>query len=454
MNEDHAQFGKLASLKELSAPSKEYKQTTKSALLRAIKSDARVSKKVTTSEKDFAFLSALHVFFSRRFLIALKPGLTVFLAVVIATSGWIASVSASVDSVPGDALWGVKIASEKTQLAVASISGSSEKQAKLNIKFANRRAVELKKVLADEEPADEKSKEKKVKAIKNLNERLQTSLESTNKTLKKVQEKETDSKKVVKLIKQVHVATVEVSKTLKESADAVVEEAGKDAAKDLVKTEKALEDVSLHAVEIALEEAGELDGTQEDDEEVAQEVATIVEEALTELVENADENIEIVKQMTEKSAEQAESLDEGNESDVSEIVLDNEPTSTSTMTSTLHSADEVIEDPINADDVVDVIKKVDETVEAVEANKQEIQKLIEDNQLHEAVQKVRELSDVVNEVKEVVVEVDALVDPEGEEVLDQVDDENGESAADEDVSDAGDGETVADEGVSEQETIS
>lgn len=61
-------------------------------------------------------------------------------AFVIMIGGWAGMVSASFDTVPGDALYPVKIANERAQL-VMTLSG--EKKVKLHVEFASRRLDEV-----------------------------------------------------------------------------------------------------------------------------------------------------------------------------------------------------------------------------------------------------------------------------------------------------------------------
>ena len=57
--------------------------------------------------------------------------------------GWVFTVNASYDTVPGDVFYPVKIATERIQL---SFAGSSEKKVKLHVEFAGRRIDELSEI--------------------------------------------------------------------------------------------------------------------------------------------------------------------------------------------------------------------------------------------------------------------------------------------------------------------
>ena len=68
-----------------------------------------------------------------------RPVAFAALLMVMVLGGWITSVNASLDTLPGDALYGVKIVSEKAQLSLAS----SKTKGKLHAEFATRRLNEI-----------------------------------------------------------------------------------------------------------------------------------------------------------------------------------------------------------------------------------------------------------------------------------------------------------------------
>ncbi|EKD33530.1 MAG: hypothetical protein ACD_76C00007G0001 [uncultured bacterium] len=86
----------------------------------------------------------------------LRPAAMVASIFVLVLGGWITTVNASFDSVPGDALYGVKLATERAQLTFAA---SDEKKMKLHVEFAKRRLTEVEQILS----SDSKQKEELVK---------------------------------------------------------------------------------------------------------------------------------------------------------------------------------------------------------------------------------------------------------------------------------------------------
>lgn len=77
---------------------------------------------------------------------ALQPALVMVIVLGVGTGGWITSVQAASKSLPGDALYSIKIASEKTQVAFASLSHDERAVTGLRMVFASRRLDEVKKV--------------------------------------------------------------------------------------------------------------------------------------------------------------------------------------------------------------------------------------------------------------------------------------------------------------------
>ena len=69
----------------------------------------------------------------------------VSLALLLTVSGWIASVSAAQNSLPGDTLYNVKLATEKTELIVATVVGGQKDKVNTLLKHASNRVEEYHK---------------------------------------------------------------------------------------------------------------------------------------------------------------------------------------------------------------------------------------------------------------------------------------------------------------------
>lgn len=349
----------------------------------------------TVETRGHSLLRAANIFVSRKFMLSLKPTFTVIMAVLIATGGWIASVQASFNSVPGDILWSVKLATEKTQLAVASVRQSEEKEAQLHLKFASRRAKEVKQVI------EEKSADASKKAETAM-DRLNVSLENAEKSLQEVQKKENASL-VVALVKDVNVATEEITRTLKEGADiaGTQDAAGADLTKKIVESENAAEQMGLSAVEAALT-VGASEGTAVSSE-LKEQANTLVEAKITKLIENAAEDVENAKKLTDKiqtevSGKQAQDIVVVS----STLATVDVPSSTTPLISAVSTTPQLIAPPPSVS-VKDVIEKVDKAAETVKDRTEAIKTLVEGSKLVEAVQKVREMRDAAKDsVKDAV----------------------------------------------------
>ena len=88
---------------------------------------------------------------SRLVYSVVRPVAAFILIGAIATSGWITSVSATQNCLPGETCYGVKLATEKTQELVVAVAGSDETATQMHLEFAKRRAEEVKKVAVKKE---------------------------------------------------------------------------------------------------------------------------------------------------------------------------------------------------------------------------------------------------------------------------------------------------------------
>ncbi|MCF6276316.1 MAG: DUF5667 domain-containing protein [Candidatus Magasanikbacteria bacterium] len=171
---------KLRGLKNRSgrvSPDQEWVVQSKKVLLSKISNSSfGVDKKVGLRRVN----SFIDLFVPKEFISYARPVLVSSLAFVIVVGGWIVGVSASQNSLPGDVMWGVKLAGEKTRLVMASVSGSKEKEVELYLEFASKRAVEIKEVVSKEETSA------RAESITTAVDSLKKSIESASKTLEDV----------------------------------------------------------------------------------------------------------------------------------------------------------------------------------------------------------------------------------------------------------------------------
>jgi len=111
-----------------------------------------------------------------------RPLALMSLLMVMVLGGWITSVNASLDTLPGDAFYNVKLVSEKAQLVLAS----SNTKSKLHAEFASRRLNEI-TTLVQSEGDSEKKKSNVQTAINGFNKQM----EGVNDRLQDSTDKET-----------------------------------------------------------------------------------------------------------------------------------------------------------------------------------------------------------------------------------------------------------------------
>lgn len=83
-----------------------------------------------------------------------RPIAVLLVVALVGTSGWIATVDASYESVPGDLLYPAKRMLERTQITAASVIGARHTTTKLHSEFAKRRAAEINNVIKSGEKMD------------------------------------------------------------------------------------------------------------------------------------------------------------------------------------------------------------------------------------------------------------------------------------------------------------
>ncbi|MFA5813654.1 MAG: DUF5667 domain-containing protein, partial [Patescibacteria group bacterium] len=231
---------------------------------------------------NFDLFEAFRIFIPEKFNRAFRPVFTTFLVVVVSVVGWTASVGASYNSLPGDTLYGVKLATERTQVAVASLTGGPEKKAEALNNVAKTRAYEAKELVSQ-----------------NRLDHVGKTLSSLQKTVEKASEsmqdvKENDPGKATTVANSITETAESISQTLDEAMDKVdnSEIIGKISETKQDVTGKGIEAVGL-VVDLAQEqkENGEQGGiTQEKVEE-------LVKKTIDNLSNHAEKAVAAAKEM-------------------------------------------------------------------------------------------------------------------------------------------------------------
>jgi len=87
------------------------------------------------------------------FVSAYKPVMSMAIVLILILGTWIATVSATKNSLPGDFFYGIKLATERVQ---SNLAGNDEKRANLEITFAERRLAEMQKVAGKDNTQNQK----------------------------------------------------------------------------------------------------------------------------------------------------------------------------------------------------------------------------------------------------------------------------------------------------------
>ena len=202
------------------------------------------------------------------FRFVVRPALLGLLIFGVFFGGWAATVSASYNSLPGDALYSVKIITEKAQLSLTA----KEDKTILRSQFAERRLEEMRKVL--EAPYTKEKAEKARQAVQNFSKQVKAvknSLESMDSSK--------DSQKILEVAKKVESKISEYTTALEKAKNGSNNE---DVKKEVAKATDMVQDTGIKAVEVIIENE---DKTTDDSISRAKEKIKVVEAKIS-TVEN------------------------------------------------------------------------------------------------------------------------------------------------------------------------
>jgi len=134
---------RLLQQKHIINPSADWVCYNKSVLLSIIRQEQRYSSITTTGEQARAWQIFTAFVCGRMNQGIMRSVFVGFLIIAVTVSGWISGVNASYNSLPGETLYTVKLATERFQIAL----GDNETQVKLNLEFASRRVEEATQVV-------------------------------------------------------------------------------------------------------------------------------------------------------------------------------------------------------------------------------------------------------------------------------------------------------------------
>ncbi|PIR03674.1 MAG: hypothetical protein COV59_05830 [Candidatus Magasanikbacteria bacterium CG11_big_fil_rev_8_21_14_0_20_39_34] len=409
-------------------------QETRSHLMAQVRNTTTQSKKSVRAEHVFQWLE---IFMPHNYAVAARRAFVFLLVLGVAAGGWSVGASASQDSLPGDALWKVKLATEKLQEVAVSVVGSNGVQVAVKKKILTNRVEEIKKL-------SEKPQEDYPKRIKQAKDQLKTSVASVNKVVGGA-----EPGQAVQLALEVSQTTQEASKVLKEAGqilDGTPANQGEsqELSQEIDRTTKEFKKDTLAVIADAVQkqmDSGSDIGIQDENK-----IKKVVTDTLDELSGEIDE--EKTKDIIEKAKQNSEVARSGDVGDTQEDVSSttdstvslefNSSTPEQLSTSSLKVSTSVKKvlvtspEEIHKEDVNQAIQVVNQTSQEVRQLKEEITTLTQTNQLVEALERTKTLNDVTAQAKEGIrqleqyVKKDIVSDPPPEDIPNVESKENGD----------------------------
>jgi len=280
----------------------------------------------------------------------LRPAVAMLLIISLML-GYTATISVANASLPGDALYPVKAATEKVQLA---LTFSDDKKVQLHMGFVSRRLDELQAIVKTDD--SEKQAQQVITTVKKITE----DVNSVQKKLTNITSNTT---------KDVDTKLLVATKTLTEANNSLSEDVQKEISNDIKEAIDSTEDTGTNALIVIV--AGYEGGDEQiTDEEVTSRVA--------ERIKSIEDNIQIV------------------EADMVELVdLGVTATSTATTSVEILEITEIIDE-----NTTSTIGLITETKDRAEAVVEEAKDLLDQKDFGSALAKIQEGSNIVEEATE------------------------------------------------------
>lgn len=281
---------KLKSLKNGEVnPRAEWLEKNRSFLLSQIKNTIPAVEAKNSAWKIIG--GGFSIFLPQKFILNVVRPLAILLLVVsVASSGWITTVDAAYETLPGDLLYPAKRAAEKARVTAAAIIGDKKGEAKLHSEYAKRRAVETKKIIAD--PAKKGRVGQSVADLKNEIKNVEDSLN--------IIKDNPNASDVADVAKEMSANTEQVKNVLQEVKDDLTDSTAADdlaLSKEISETKEMAKDVTMKAVEVVVTKHLEGDNSVTS-EEVKNTINKFLQNVTSEAIEtgeNMDSAIEAAK---------------------------------------------------------------------------------------------------------------------------------------------------------------
>ncbi len=159
-------------------PRSEWVATNRALLLSQIKNTLPVEPVISTEKKLEKIWAAMAIFLPRPLVYnVVRPIGVLLLVSFVATSAYSSTVKASYETLPGDWLYPAKRTAERAQGAVISLLGDQNTETKFHVSLAQRRASEVKQIIAINDPAKVANVGTTVAELKNELNSINTKLE-------------------------------------------------------------------------------------------------------------------------------------------------------------------------------------------------------------------------------------------------------------------------------------
>lgn len=214
-----------------------------------------------------------------------RPLVVLLIVALVGTSGWVATVDASYEALPGDWLYPAKRAVEKTKLKAATILGNESSATKLHAEFAVRRASEVKSVVKKTSGVDSNTVSEVVNDLK-------TEIKTVNTKLEEIKNNQGSAE----VAREVQKNTEQIQSALKEVKDdlaSTTSTEGQVIVQEITEAKNMAKDTTVKTVEVlvAKHQTGEVSK-----EEVANAIGKTLDDAVGEMNENKQslDNVKIV----------------------------------------------------------------------------------------------------------------------------------------------------------------
>jgi hypothetical protein len=278
----------LKSLKHAeTGPSEQWLQKNRELLLSQIKNTVPIKTKTRFTFNIDNFWQAASIFLPQSFVYkVIRPVTAMVLLVAMGVGGWVATVSASYESLPGDRLYSAKRAIEKTQSVVANVVGKKDEVAKLHLEFAKRRANETRDIISQNDPS---TVGMAAQTVHDLKDEMKT-------VNSKLEEIKTTANSDVEIVKDINQNAQAIKNVLvKVNVDLLVADtaATGDLSTQVLEAKNLAKETSLKAVEVMVEK--HLQGTGMAKDEVKQAIDEQLQSAVKDVADSKQSVVEVNK---------------------------------------------------------------------------------------------------------------------------------------------------------------